>query len=202
MMNRITFILFLFLTALIIYSCSSSNPKVEATKVDVMETYADPFEDLNNLANKIIEGGGVAAVGQGISSRQDLAREKAITNAQGALAQIFNTKVQRLNKNFQEEIGSTNDSEINEAFSTVTKTLTSQLLVGAFVKETKYLRNKETGQISAGVVIAIDPKTINQSILDELKTKSPKLYERFRATQAFEELKKEMEEYEKQQQQK
>ncbi len=200
-MKRFMFLTLIFVigTALMI-SCGSSNPKVAASDPGAMEVIEDPFQDLTDMANKIIESGGVAAVGQGTSARQDLAKKKAVTDAMGNLAQVFNTKVQRLNKSFQEEIGSTNDSEINEAFSTVTKTLTSQLLRGAVTKKVKFMRNKQTGQITAAAVVAIDPKTLNQSILDELQNKKPQLYQRFRATKAYEELKKEMEEYEKQQQ--
>ncbi|APF18510.1 hypothetical protein [Caldithrix abyssi] len=194
------FALILVIASALMISCGSSNPKVAASDPGAMEVIEDPFQDLTDLANKIIESGGVAAVGQGTSARQDLAKKKAVTDAMGNLAQVFNTKVQRLNKSFQEEIGSANDSEINEAFTTVTKTLTSQLLRGAVTKKVKFLRNKETGQITAAAVVAIDPKTLNQSILDELQNKKPQLYQRFRATKAYEELKKEMEDYEKQQQ--
>jgi len=200
-MKRFMFLVVaLFIASALIISCGSSNPKVAASNPNAMEVIEDPFQDLTDLSNKIIESGGVAAVGQGTSMRQDLAKKKAVTDAMGNLAQVFNTKVQRLNKSFQEEIGSTNDSEINEAFSTVTKTLTSQLLRGAVTKKVKFMRNKETGQITAAAVVAIDPKTLNQSILDELQNKKPQLYQRFRATKAYEELKKEMEDYEKQQQ--
>ena len=131
-MKRFMFLVVaLFIASALIISCGSSNPKVAASNPNAMEVIEDPFQDLTDLSNKIIESGGVAAVGQGTSMRQDLAKKKAVTDAMGNLAQVFNTKVQRLNKSFQEEIGSTNDSEINEAFSTVTKTLTSQLLRGA-----------------------------------------------------------------------
>ncbi len=201
-MKRFMFLVVaLFIASALIISCGSSNPKVAASNPNAMEVIEDPFQDLTDLSNKIIESGGVAAVGQGTSMRQDLAKKKAVTDAMGNLAQVFNTKVQRLNRSFQEEIGSTNDSEINEAFSTVTKTLTSQLLRGAVTKKVKFMRNKETGQITAAAVVAIDPKTLNQSILDELQNKKPQLYQRFRATKAYEELKKEMEDYEKQQNQ-
>lgn len=201
-MKRFMFLVVaLFIASALIISCGSSNPKVAASNPNAMEVIEDPFQDLTDLSNKIIESGGVAAVGQGTSMRQDLAKKKAVTDAMGNLAQVFNTKVQRLNRSFQEEIGSTNDSEINEAFSSVTKTLTSQLLRGAVTKKVKFMRNKETGQITAAAVVVIDPKTLNQSILDELQNKKPQLYQRFRATKAYEELKKEMEDYEKQQNQ-
>lgn len=189
----------LSIIAALMVSCGGSQ-KAAVANSD-METIADPFQDLTDMSSQIIQSGGVAAVGQGQSSRMDLARKKAITDAQGQLAEIFNLKVQKLKKNFQEEIGSANDSEINEAFSTVTKTLTSQILRGAVTKKVKYMRDKSNGKFTAAAVVAIEPNVLNKSILDEMKTKRPKLYERFRASKAYDELKQEMQNYEKQQNQ-
>ena len=162
------------------------------------QAFEDPFQDLINEANAIIDAGGVAAVGQGTSARQDLAKQKATTDARGGLAEIFNAKVQRMNKSFQEEIGSADDSEVNEAFTTVTKTLSSQVLAGAVVKKAKYYKT-ESGQFTCGALVAIEPNKVNMSILDELQNKDKKLYERFRASQAYDELKQEMADYEEQQ---
>lgn len=187
-----------FITALVM-SCGGSKKAVVPNSG--MEVISDPFQDLTDMANQIIQAGGVAAVGQGTSARMDIAKKKAVTDAQGRLAEIFNLKVQKLKKSFQEEVGSSNDSEINEAFSTVVKTLTSQLLRGAITKKVKYMRDKNTGQITAAVVVAIEPNVVNMSILDEMKSKKPKLYERFRASKAYDELKQEMKDYEKQQNQ-
>lgn len=164
-----------------------------------MEVYSDPFQDLQDLTSDIIEAGGIAAVGQSISRRQDLAKKKAVTDAQGQLAEIFNTQVNRMKKMFQEEIGSEEDSEINEAFTTVTKVLTSQMLQGAITKKTKYMRDPETKQFTAAAVVAIEPDKVNMSILDEVKKGKPKLYERFRASQAYDELDQAMEKYKKEQ---
>ncbi len=188
-----------FIIAALMVSCGGSQ-KAAVANSD-LETISDPFQDLTDMANQIIQAGGVAAVGQGHSARMDLAKKKAVTDAQGQLAEIFNLKVQKLKKNFQEEVGSADDSEINEAFSTVTKTLTSQILRGAITKKVKYMRDKSTGQYTAAAVVAIEPNVLNKSILDEMKTKRPKLYERFRASKAYEELKQEMQNYEKQQNQ-
>ncbi len=188
----------LFITALVV-SCGGSKKEVATNSG--MEVITDPFQDLRNMTNQIIQAGGVAAVGHGTSARMDLAEKKAVTDAQGQLAEIFNLKVEKLKKNFQEEVGSSNDSEINEAFSTVTKTLTSQLLRGAITKQVKYMTNKGNGQYTAAVVVAIEPNVVNMSILDEMKNHKPKLYERFRASKAYDELKQEMKDYEKQQNQ-
>jgi hypothetical protein len=180
-----------------ITACGGGKKTIKPLTTD--EVFEDPFQDMIDAANAIIDGGGVASVGQGISKRQDLAKKKAVTDAQGQLAEIFNTKVQKMKKSFQEEIGSADDSEINEAFTTVTKTLTSTMLQGAITKKVKYTKNKETGQLTAAALVAIEPNKVNMSIFDEMKKSKPKLYERFRASQAYDELNKEMKDYEKQQ---
>ncbi len=196
----------IFLLALIasfgflMISCGGSSKAPPPAENDFVEV-SDPFADLTDMANQIIDEGGIAAVGEGMSKRRDIAKEKARTAAQGKLAEIFNTKVQGVKKRFVEEVGSGDETEINEAFSSVTKTLTSQVLRGAVVKKTKITKNKKTGQYMVGTVVAVSPKTINLSIMDELNKNKPQLYQRFRASQAYKELKEEMDTYEKQQNQ-
>ena len=196
-MKRQLLVLFVLALSLTMFmACGGGSKKM--VKSDTMEAYEDPFQDLQDMTNGIIEGGGVAAVGQGISKRQDLAKKKAVTDAQGQMAEIFSTKVQKMKKMFVEEIGSADDSEINEAFTDVTKTLSSTVLKGAITKKVKYMRDKETKQFTAGVVVAVEPNKVNMSIFDEMQNKKPKMYERFRASKAYDELKSEMENYEKQ----
>lgn len=197
MKTRLFVISLISLAFLLAMGCGG-NKQVAKPSGDY-EVIADPFQDLTDMTQTIINGGGVAAVGQGSSVRQDLAKKKAETEARAELAQIFNTKVQNMSKQFQEEIGSADDTEINEAFTSVTKTLSSQMLQGAVTKKAKYLRNKETGEYLCGAVVAIEPNKVNMSILDELQKKDKKLYERFRASQAYDELKREMQDYEEQQ---
>ena len=198
-MKRFLVVALSFVFALSLLVACGGGSKTTKVGGSTLETIEDPFQDLTDMANAIIEAGGVASVGQGTSKRMDLAKKKAVTAAQGGLSEIFNAKVNKLKKSFQEEIGSADDSEINEAFTDVVKVLSSTVLRGAVVKKVKYMRDKDTGQITAAAVVAIEPNKINMSILDELKTKKPKLYERFRASQAYDELKKEMDAYENQQ---
>ena len=187
----------IFSLALIV-SCGGSKELVKDDADSDFVEVSDPFESLTVMANEIIAEGGVAAVGEGVSKRRDIAKEKARTNAQGKLAEIFNTKVQKLKKQFVEEIGNAEESEVNEAFSSVTKTLTSKVLKGAIVKKSKITKNKKTGQYMVGVVVAVTPKTVNMSIMDEMESSKPQMYQRFRASQAYQDLKNEMEDYEKQ----
>lgn len=179
-------------------ACGGGEKKMVDPSKDMI-AYEDPFQDLQDMSAAIIDAGGIAAVGQSESARQDLAKKKAVTDAQGQLAEIFNTQVNRMKKMFQEEIGSAEDSEINEAFTTVTKVLTSTMLQGAITKKTKYMKDPSTGKFTAAALVAVEPDKVNMSILDEVKKGKPKLYERFRASQAYDELDQAMEKYKKEQ---
>lgn len=187
-------LLVLAFTLSMITACGGSK-KVSPSGGE-LEELTDPFEALTDMSNEIIDGGGVSAVGQGTSKRMDLAKKKAVLAAQGNLAGILKTKVSKLNKSFQEEIGSADDTEINEAFSDVVKAVAKATLSGAITKKVKYLRDKEKGLITAAAVVAIEPDKVNMSLFDEIK-KKPKLYERFRASQGYKELEKEMENWDK-----
>ena len=200
-MKKSIFILTLVASfSFLMLSCGGSSKAPPPAENDFVEV-SDPFADLTDMTNQIIEEGGVAAVGEGMSKRRDIAKEKARTSAQGKLAEIFNTKVNGMKKRFVEEVGGADESEINEAFSSVTKTLTSQVLKGAVVKKSKITKNSKTGQYMVGTVVAITPKTVNMSVMDELQKSKPQIYQRFRASQAYKELKNEMDDYEKQQNQ-
>jgi len=197
-MKRNLLILVIFTLSFALITACGGSKEVVKDDSDFVEV-SDPFEELTVMSNEIIAAGGVAAVGEGTSARRDLAKEKATTNAQGKIAEIFNLKVQKMKKSFLEEVGGATESEVNEAFSSVTKTLTSKILKGAVVKTSKITKNKKTGQYMVGVVVAITPKTVNMSVMDELESNNKQLYQRFRASKAYDELKNEMEEYEKQQ---
>ena len=170
-----------------------------------MTITADPFTEVENefeaAKNTILSAGGVADIGIGRSPRRDIAKEKAKVNGQKNLAQIFENKVQNLTKSFIEELGEDTDVEINEAFSSATKSITSKVLNGVISKKTQYVQEKVDGKIvySCYVLMAIEPGTVNQSLMDEMQVKNKKTYERFRASQAFEEMDGAMKDYEAQQ---
>jgi K+ transporter len=84
----------------------------------------------------------------------------------------------------------------------VTKILTSQELTGSRNKKTLYTMEQKNGKTvyQAGVVMAIEPKVVNQAIMNEMK-ENKQLYDRFRASQAYKDLEAEMEKYEAEQNQ-
>ena len=185
-MKKLTMLLVAAFTMSLMVSCGGSG---ETTK-------SSPYNELAKIANTMRKNGAVADVGQGQSKREDLAREKAQTDGRAKIAMGMEVKVQALQKKFVEEIGSNEDTEINEAFSSVTKQMASTVLQGVFPEEERMV--EKDGMITIYVLMAVDPSTFNQSLMDEMKSK-PKVYERFRASQAYDELKNEMDTYEAQQ---
>ena len=181
-MKRIAFGL-LALTVCIGFSGCKSAPKADSDKT--------MFDYMQEEVGKITEKGGMAAVGLGESRNTQLAISKAKVEARKNLAQSVQVKIENLEKAFIEEVGEASGSEMNELFSSATKQITAQELQGTVPKMQKYEVND--GITTAYVLMVLNPEIIHDSLKNSNK---PKLYERYRASKAFEELDKEMKEYE------
>jgi hypothetical protein len=160
---------------------------------------SDPFAVLTTQQQSLQDKGVVVGQGIGVDNggRQDIARQKALIDATAAVAQQFNVKVEGLTKSFTESLsGSTSTGqETNDAFSRALKTAVKQSLSG--IRQFGVVMYvKEGNKITASVLMGIDPKSANQSMIDEVKKTDPKLYERFRASKAYDELSSEMDKYE------
>ena len=153
-----------------------------------------PHSDLQLEANKLIKDGGLAVVGTGISSREDIARNKAQNDGRTKLAQSLETKVKAYEKQFQEEIGSAGEAEINEAFQSVSEQLSKTVLVGVLpVKEAITMKDSK---YPIYTIMAIDPKTFMQSFQDQMKEQKA-LYTRYRQSKMHDEMEKKLEDYDK-----
>ena len=167
-----------------------------------LKVSADPFsqaeDEFEAIKAGILAAGGVADIGVSQSPRRDVAKMKARELGAANLASIYETQVQRLSKVFIEELGESTDVEINEAFSQATKTIVNQKMNAVSPKKTKYLEEDVDGRTmyTCYILMAIEPSILNQSLMDELKSKNIKTYERFRASKAYEELDEAMDEYE------
>lgn len=172
---------------------AARQPEDEFTEVKQMAT------ELYELAERINKKGGIAEVSFSESPRQDFAEQKAVMECQRKISERYEAKVQTLTKKFAEEISgntSAGGPEINEAFTNVMKVSSKNVLQGATKLAPPKVYKKKDGNYRVYVVYGMDPDQLNQSIIDQTKT-NPKLYERFRASQAYKELEKEMAEYEK-----
>jgi hypothetical protein len=153
-----------------------------------------PFEDMQKAVKKLTEDGVPASVGMGESRNQQMALTEANLDARKNLAQQVSVKIKNLEKNFAEEIGESANSEINSLFSTATKSITSQELAGSVPKVQKYQTSKE-GITRAYVLMVLDPNIIGKALAQQ-KSSNASLYQRFQASKAFEELDREIKEYE------
>ena len=181
-MKRIAFTL-LTLAVCIGFSGCESPPKMESD--DSM------FDYMQEEVAKIVEKGGLAEVGIAESRNTQLAITKAKVEARKNLAQLVRVKIENLEKAFIEEVGEASGSEINELFSSATKQITSQTLQGTVPKMQKY--ETDDGITTAYILMVLNPDIIDASLKNNNSAKH--LYERFRASKAFEELDKEIKEF-------
>ncbi len=100
--------------------------------------------------------------------------------------------MQNLEKKFDEEIGLGEDAELNSFYSSTTKTLTSQMLNGTRVAKTDFIRE---GTIFRAFVMVVMDDEFAKGFVERVKN-NKQLYQRFRASKAFEEMEKEIKEYE------
>lgn len=189
-MKRTSTLFLLLVAVLLIVTSCATGP--------VLQKVSKEEKELQKQVDAVNKAGGVAVIGTGADAtgREDLALMKATLNGRTQLAQLFEVNMQVLEKNFIEEVGSTDKAEVNSMFSQTTKAITKTTLNGSRNLSTPLVW-KDGKNITVKVVVGIDPKTLNSAVMAELKSAGPNLYERFRASQSFNELQKEMENYEK-----
>ncbi len=183
-MRHIAFTL-LALTVCIGFSGCKSAPKMDSDK--------SMFDYMQEEVSKITEDGGMAAVGIGESRSAPSALARAKVDARKNLAQAVAVKINNLEKAFFEEIGEPSGSEMNELFSSATKQVTSQKLQGTTPKMQKY--ETDDGVTTAYVLMVLNPDIVDASLRNN-SSSAKHLYERFRASKAFEELDKEIKAFE------
>lgn len=162
----------------------SSTPEAEKAKAQ-----RPLFDDFQKMSTKTLEAGGLAVIGIGESKSLEIALNKAKTRGRVELAQMLETKIEALQKDFVEETGLAEDAQILAQFSSTSQAITSQQIQGSAAKELKY--EILEGTVTAYALMELDPKIV----MNQLE-KEEELYTRFRATKAFESLDAEIKEYE------
>jgi len=170
------------LMAALLAGCSST-PETKA------KAQRPLFNDFQEMSTEVLESGGLAVVGIGESKSLELALNKAKTRGRVELAQMLETKIESLQKDFVEETGLPENAQILSQFSSTAQAITSQQIQGSAAKELKY-------EIIDGTVTAYALMELNPKIVVNQLAKEEELYTRFRATKAFESLDKEIKEYE------
>ncbi|MBM3907624.1 MAG: LPP20 family lipoprotein [Gemmatimonadetes bacterium] len=128
------------------------------------------------------------------SKDMQLAAEKAQMAARAQIAQQMTVKLGAFAKRFQEEVGQGASAELLDQFTTASKAVVSEELVGSRVKEQELVPGEDVYR--AFVLMELPVGAANKALRDKLAAQQA-LYTRFRATQAFKEMNDEIEKYEK-----
>ena len=140
-----------------------------------------------------IEAGGLAAVGMGTSLSQPTAIDKAKMRGRTEIAHTVETKIDSLKKDFAEEIGDIPSSEYNELFAAAAKNLAHQLLSGTGATDVRFRADDKL--TTAWALMVMNPKML-ATALEANAGGQRHVYTRFRASQAFTELQREIEKFE------
>jgi hypothetical protein len=155
----------------------------DGVKMKVPEWYADPPRSDDLL------------VGVATATSLDLqtAVDKAKQDGRAELARQIDLRVEGMSKRFVEETGLREDAELLDMFTQVSKSIVAESLTGSNLARQEL--SQEGSVYRAYVLMEMPIGEANARLLGKIRAQQ-QLYTRFRASQAFEELDKEVKEYE------
>jgi len=179
-MRKIQLILLAVLVAMLFTACGGAKEKLN-NKVDYPEWY-DIQDDPNY----------VHTFGEDTKVSRELAVDGAKTNAYLDAALYVNTKVEGMIKKFASESGYQNP-EVNSFINKAAKLIAEAEFSGANIsKREVYKVETENGpRFNAYVRLSVPTQTVNKNIYNQISHEEA-LYNEFKASQAFQELEKEM----------
>ena len=181
-MRNILFSLSL-LTVLFFVGCGSQHNLPATDEGDMPEWFTNPPNDPNFLYAAKTES----------SRDMQMALDKALNGGRAEIARQVEVKMQSLEKQFKEEVGEAENSTMLQQFTQATKSVTNQSLSGSRVKEQKLMQDGNTWR--AYVLVEYPIGAANVQLMEAMK-KNQEMYTRFRSTQTFEELDKEIQKLE------
>lgn len=176
--------------ALLAVGCGGSK-KMKTTKgvkIEVPGWYVDPPQDDDHLV-------GVATA---TSLDMQTAVDKARQDGRLEIARQLDIRMTGMAKRFVEETGLADDAELLDMFTQVSKSIVSDSLNGSRVTRQELMREGEVYRAYAQVDMPIGEA--NLAFLQKIQAQQ-RLYTRFRASEAFEELDRSVKEYEEWKQQ-
>ncbi len=178
-MKKYSYLLAIFAMALMMWNCGGSQPLPETDKNDIPEWFLNPPTDANSFY----------AVSTATSKDMQLAIDKATTDARAKIAQQVEIKIQGLQKKFDEEVGSGENTTLLQQFTQATKTVVNTSLTGSKVKDKKIYQDGKNWR--AYILLEYPIGAANTALMQQLQ-KQEELYTRFRSSQTFKELDEEM----------
>lgn len=174
---------FLLITTLLIISCSSHETIQKTDVGNVPSWYTNTPEDPNYFF----------AAATAASKDLQLAVDKAATDARAEIARQAELRLSGMQKKFDEEVGTPQNSTLLQMFTQANKTVVSTSLSGSKIIKKEIVEDGDN--FRAYVLIQYPIGATSEALMQQIKNKE-ELYTRYRASQAFKELEEEVKKYE------
>jgi len=175
----------LSLSSLVFLAACSTTPPVETTSVGVIPSW---------ILNPQVEDGIAVSECVLFSGNMSIDKQQALANARTSLAQRIETRVSAMDKSYRDKVEVASGVESGSTFSSVSKQITQQTLVGTTPIKTDVV--KIAGKDNLCVLMAIGQQS-TKAIFDELIGKAERpmtanqqdvLYAEFKAQRAEDQL--------------
>lgn len=180
-MKRLQNILTIFAVAVMLSACGgSSNETTGGAKklTSGPDWYSSrTWQDDDNF---------LYVYGYAESPRQNTAEQKAKLNGNAEMGRKLGTKIEALQKSFEEEIQAGNEVNYSSAFTNATKSITSQKFSGMQTHKIEFYQ-KDDGTIQCYVCMKL-PIGDARAGLENALSREEELYVKFKESKAFDEL--------------
>ena len=180
-MRNFKFFLSLFI-AFFIFSCAGPKTLTDVSEGDVPEWYSNMPQDQNYLY----------ARGTATSLDLQLADTKATNFARQEMGRQINANLKSILKNFQEETGFGEDTQLIQQFSNASKTVVDNSISGCTPYKHKHIKDGKMWRVYSLVQYPIGAG--NQLLMQQLKN-NQELLTKIRSTETFKELENEVADY-------
>ena len=167
--------------------CAGSKSLTDVSTGRVPEWYQNPPADDNYFFG----------VNTQTSTDMQTAFDKAKHGARQEIANQVETQVDGLEKDFMEEVGSGDNTQMLQQFNAASKQVVSTALSGSKVVKQEVV--KDYGSFRAYVLMSYPIGESNKTLMEQIRNNQA-MYTRFRSSKAFQELEEEIEKYEERRQ--
>lgn len=182
-------LLILIIAGMLFIGCGSSEDVTE-TESNLPSWYTNPPSSDDEY---------MYAIGEGTSSRRSMAREQSMQDGRSALSTKLETEVSAMQKNFEEETTSGEDSNYRQVFTDVSKSVTQQTLRGVEVDRSHFTRTEDDAQYDVILLVRMPigeaANAMNEALQNTL-SRDEELYTKFKSSKAFEDMKNSIEDME------
>lgn len=128
----------------------------------------------------------IYGTGDAVSRKMNIAIDKATQAANVTISTRIKATVQSQVKNFSQEAGMDENTQIVEFYQSASKTVTDNTMTGLQILK-KYPYMMPGGSYHAYVLVGLKKEAVNSAIVNQIKDDKA-LYSEFKASQAFKEL--------------